>query len=290
MRVGLFYNLKNQKDSTDLILGVLRNHPYVTEVIELQSKQMQVLSSEQELKFKFDNFTLEKNSLDLIIFRGGLGDVRTTALMSKFCKNNGIKVFDNNLSEVGYLINKKFDSINFAMDSLPIPISRFYSDVSQLRETDLQSPIIYKTINTGQGLNVRKANSLEEIEMYIKRTSVEITQLVFQEFIDYEMDIRLIVLGNEVMGSMRRIPLEGDFRGNFSLGAEVEKFEAPQDMQELAVRAAKACNLEYGGIDILVDKTGKYYVLEANRTPGLTGISKALGINMAEKLVGYILS
>jgi ribosomal protein S6--L-glutamate ligase len=134
------------------------------------------------------------------------------------------------------------------------------------------------------------AHNFDEVVAIVTLLGDRLTKLIFQEFIDYEKDIRLFVLGDNVVGAMRRIPSGSDFRANFSLGGTVEVFEAPEDMKKLAVQAAKACNLQMSGVDVLIDKKGGYWILEANRTPGLAGISQALGFNVAEKLVDYILT
>jgi RimK family alpha-L-glutamate ligase len=152
----------------------------------------------------------------------------------------------------------------------------------------LKFPLVLKASNSSQGKKVYKSNSIEEIGGIVKKTGKDISDMVIQEFIDYDKDIRLLVIGDEVVGAMRRVPKEGEFRANFSLGGSVEKYYAPEDMKKLAISAAKSCDLEISGIDILVDKQGDYHLLEANRTPGLAGISKALGFNVADKLVDYI--
>jgi len=74
---------------------------------------------------------------------------------------------------------------------------------------------------------------------------------------------------------IRKDPKE--FRANTALGAE-EKFlkvsRAPEGMKKEAVKAAKVLGLEVTGVDFLIDdKTGKRYLLEANRGPGFTNPS-----------------
>ena len=77
-----------------------------------------------------------------------------------------------------------------------------------------------------------------------------------QEFIPYRYDLRLLIIGDEVF-CMRRIPREGDFRANFSLGGSVEVFEPNADTVALAKKALRAIGMTIGGGDIFFTKNKK---------------------------------
>ena len=49
--------------------------------------------------------------------------------------------------------------------------------------------------------------------------------LLIQEYIKTDGDIRVIVLGGKIIASMKRSVVEGDFRSNVSQGAEVKEYE-----------------------------------------------------------------
>ncbi|MBU1126779.1 hypothetical protein KKF11_00320, partial [Patescibacteria group bacterium] len=65
-----------------------------------------------------------------------------------------------------------------------------------------------------------------------------------------------------------------EFRSNVSLGAKEEFIDiekAPAEMKEIVIKATKVLNLEIAGADVLIDSTtGKQWILEVNRGPGLT--------------------
>jgi glutathione synthase/RimK-type ligase-like ATP-grasp enzyme len=89
---------------------------------------------------------------------------------------------------------------------------------------------------------------------------------------------------------MKRIPRQGDFRANFSLGGTVEPFKVTPEIEELALRATKACGLLMSGVDVLVERNnGKLWILEANRTPGLEGITKAMGNEIADQVLEHMI-
>ena len=50
------------------------------------------------------------------------------------------------------------------------------------------------------------------------------TDLLIQEYIKTDFDVRVIVLGGKVIATMQRQVVEGDFRSNYSQGAKVKKY------------------------------------------------------------------
>ncbi|MBP7866232.1 MAG: RimK family alpha-L-glutamate ligase [Acidobacteria bacterium] len=88
-------------------------------------------------------------------------------------------------------------------------------------------------------------------------------------------DLRAVVLLGQVVGAMRREAPPGDFRSNFSLGANVAFVELERELEILALDAARALSLKLAGVDILVGRDGPA-VLEVNANPGWEGIAGAL--------------
>jgi RimK family alpha-L-glutamate ligase len=290
MKVALYTSLKVDSESINALMKAFENHERVESVVILNPLELEITATQNGVSFEFNGVILNKANFDLVVIRGGFSDVVTTLEIIKYCLASDIKIFDNNLHLDRYMINKKADIIKFANAGIKIPRTKFYSNVNEVQSGELAFPVIIKTIGTGQGKNVSMAHNFDEVLGIVESLGDRLTKLIFQEFIDYEKDIRLFVLGDEVVGAMRRIPKDGEFRANFSLGGDVEIFDAPEEMKTLAIKAARACNLEMSGVDVLIDKNGGYWILEANRTPGLAGISQALGIDVAERLVEFILS
>lgn len=292
LKVGL-YKTVSVKDEEKAELEALYNHPDVAEVVLLEPGKMHIEIETHNVRFYFDDKLLNKDLVDIVISRSGFSSVPTAKEMIKYCRRNGIKVFDNNLTKVNYLINKRADMIKLASAGLPVPKTFLFLRMSQLEEylnrQILKFPIIMKQTNTGQGSRVFKVNSLEDIHNILIQYEKKISAFLLQEVVDYLYDLRIIVAGNEYVGCMRRIPKEGDFRANFSLGGSVEKFDPSEEIKHTAIKAAQACELLVSGVDILITKDGKFYVIEANRTPGLEGISKAAGKEIAEKVIDFMI-
>ena len=93
----------------------------------------------------------------------------------------------------------------------------------------------------------------------------------------------------QIIGAMRRNKVKKDFRTNFSLGATTQKVKLPEDIIDIAKKAALAVGCVWCGVDIIIDKkTGKPYVLEVNSSPGIKGIEKTTGISISDQLMTFL--
>jgi RimK family alpha-L-glutamate ligase len=109
-----------------------------------------------------------------------------------------------------------------------------------------------------------------------------------QEFIPHEnQDVRAFVLGGEVLASMRR--LGRGWKTNVARGARVQAHELSDELREVCVRAAKVLGCEYAGID-LIEGEGKFYVTEVNSIPGWKALQSVAKVNIAEKIVDYLVN
>ena len=95
-------------------------------------------------------------------------------------------------------------------------------------------------------------------------------------------DLRVYVVGDQVVGAMRRYAPEGDWRTNVALGGRVEDAgdALTDEVRGLALDATRAVGLDYAGVD-LVGGPGSYVVLEVNPTAGFRGLYRATGRSAA---------
>ena len=101
-------------------------------------------------------------------------------------------------------------------------------------------------------------------------------------------DIRALVVGGKVVASMRRKARGREFRSNYHLNGTVEKVEINEEYAEVACRAARVLGLNVAGVDLLEGNDGP--LLEVNSSPGLEGIEKASGVNVAGAIIDYVIS
>ena len=106
--------------------------------------------------------------------------------------------------------------------------------------------------------------------------------LLVQEFIEEAggSDIRAFVVGDKVVGAMKRQGAEGDFRSNLHQGGSATAHKLSRKEKTVALAAAKAMGLGVCGVDMIPSKRGPL-VMEVNSSPGLEGIEKSTGIDIA---------
>lgn len=146
-------------------------------------------------------------------------------------------------------------------------------------------PYIAKNIEGSKGREVYKIKNLEQIRKLVAKFGFG--RLFIQKYLPIKEDYRIIVIGNKVIGGMKRIAPAGGFKTNFSAGGFVEQIKVSPEMAALALKSACVFNAEFAGVDIIKYKN-KLYILEVNLFPGFQGFEQATKIKVAEKLVDYI--
>jgi ribosomal protein S6--L-glutamate ligase len=101
-----------------------------------------------------------------------------------------------------------------------------------------------------------------------------------QEYLPMDRDMRIIVIGRQVVHAYWRIAASGEFRTNIGLGGQISLAKVPDEALNLALSTAKSCQWNDVGLDIC-QSNGKYYVLEANMKYGREGFRRA-GIDYYE--------
>lgn len=100
-------------------------------------------------------------------------------------------------------------------------------------------------------------------------------------------DIRCLVIGGKVVATMRRKAAEGEFRSNLHEGGIAESVKITKKERETALKAARAMNLNFAGVDLLRSSEGPT-VLEINSSPGLERLEKSTKRNVATKVMDHI--
>lgn len=151
-------------------------------------------------------------------------------------------------------------------------------------------PAIVKLLRGTQGVGVMIATSMAEVEGILS-TFWELGQeILIQEFIRESKgkDVRALVVGNEVVGAMRRSAKKGEFRSNLHLGGEGKPLPLPAEYADIAVKAAQVIGLSVTGVDMLESKTGPK-IMELNSSPGFEGLETATGKDIAGTIVRHAL-
>ena len=189
-----------------------------------------------------------------------------------------------------------------------------------------QFPVILKGSGGDRGTRVFRADNLEQLERLVrelrKSETEEGRRYMIQEWIENEGDYRVLVLGEKVLGVMKRSRLsEKEYRNNYSMGGKVEVTDLPEEIKRMAVKAARVCGLMVAGVDVMfcgsnscehfsshcesvarLNVTAKkiasscaicsdprnYVVLEVNKGPQFRGFMEATGIDVPREIVRFL--
>ncbi|MHA1380544.1 MAG: RimK family alpha-L-glutamate ligase [Candidatus Helarchaeota archaeon] len=102
-------------------------------------------------------------------------------------------------------------------------------------------------------------------------------------------DIRVFVIGEEVVEAMNRYDIPGDWRSAATRGAKAETCKITPEIEELALKAAKTVEGEILGIDLMANEQKNLMVQEINHSPGFKAISHSTGRNIAGKIIDYLI-
>lgn len=150
-------------------------------------------------------------------------------------------------------------------------------------------PVVIKLLEGTQGMGVVLAETAKNAKSTIEAFYGLKANVLIQEYIAEAKgaDIRAFVVGNRVVGAMKRQGKEGEFRSNLHRGGSGQPVLLTPDEEWTAVNAAKSLGLRVAGVDMLQSQRGPL-VLEVNSSPGLEGIEKTTGIDVAGQIIEYI--
>lgn len=150
-------------------------------------------------------------------------------------------------------------------------------------------PFVIKQLEGTQGHGVFLIKDRKHATEIINIHQSANKKFIIQEYISESngADIRAIVIGNNVVASMKRQAKDGEFRSNLHQGGKGLKITLSEMETKTAIQAAKAMGLSVAGVDMLQSKRGPL-VLEVNASPGLEGIEKTTKINIAQKIIEHI--
>ena len=157
---------------------------------------------------------------------------------------------------------------------------------------DTKMPVIMKTLRGSKGVGVlfiESEKALDSIVQLIHKQD-EDTDLLLQEYIPTDYDVRVLVLGGKVLATMKRPVIEGDFRSNVSQGSKPEKIKLTEIEIEASLLAAKAVNGVWTAVDFIPSKNREKdppFVIEVNSSPGTEGMEEASGQNISKEIIQF---
>jgi ribosomal protein S6--L-glutamate ligase len=179
-----------------------------------------------------------------------------------------------------------------ARRGIGLPVTGFArspDDIDDLLASVGGAPVVIKLLEGTQGIGVVLAETKKAAESVIEAFMGLNANILVQEFIKEAdgADIRCLVVDGKVVAAMKRQGKEGEFRSNLHRGGSAEVIRITPEERSTAVRAAKIMGLNVAGVDLLRSNHGPV-VMEVNSSPGLEGIERSTGKNVAGLIIQHI--
>lgn len=278
---------KSSLYSTRRLVEAARTRGHQATVVDYLRCYMDITAHRPVVKFQ--GRTLDQ--FDAIIPR--IGASRTfygTAVVRQFEMQGA---FCLNSSQAITRSRDKLRSLQIlARHGIGLPVTGFAhstKDVKGVIEIAGGAPLVVKLLEGTQGIGVVLAETRKAAESVIEAFRGLEANILVQEFIEEAggMDIRAFIVGGRVVAAMKRQGAEGEFRSNLHRGGTAEKIKLTPEERSTAVRSAKAMGLTMAGVDLLRSNHGPV-IMEVNSSPGLEGIERATGVDVASKIIEYI--
>jgi ribosomal protein S6--L-glutamate ligase len=150
-------------------------------------------------------------------------------------------------------------------------------------------PVVVKVLEGTQGVGVILAETAAAASSVIEAFHGLDQNILIQQFIREAKgsDIRALVVGKRVVAAMGRQAGPGEFRSNLHRGGTTRKIRLAGPYRKAALAAARVLGLRVAGVDMIESAEGPM-VMEVNSSPGLEGIQKTSGIDVAGAIIQYM--
>lgn len=214
----------------------------------------------------------------------GTALVRQFEMMDTYCVNRSIAITRSRdkLRCLQLLSNK----------GLGLPITGFShspGDIQDLITMVGGAPLVIKLLEGTQGIGVVLAETSQAAENVLEAFLGLKVNIMVQEYIKESKgaDVRCLIVGGKVIAAMERKPKAGDFRSNLHRGGSSKLIELTPKERKTALQAASLVGLNVAGVDMLRSERGPL-ILEVNSSPGLEGIEKTTGEDVASAIIQFI--
>lgn len=153
----------------------------------------------------------------------------------------------------------------------------------------LGNKVIIKESYGSFGMQVYLVNNKNEFKDKVMQ--LQNRSFIVQEFIEtsFGRDIRVNIIGDEIVGAMQRTS-SADFRTNITLGGIGKFIDLSDEQKEMALKAHKALNLDFSGIDLLFGTNDEPILCEVNSNVNFLSFEEISNIDFGDKLIDYVIT
>ncbi len=286
MRIAILSRNKNLY-STRRLVEAGQEHGHDMVVLDTLKCYMDIAASKPGIHFKgerLEPFDAVIPRIGASITQYGMAVLRQFEMMSSFPLNESVAI--------GRSRDKLRSLQLLSRKGVGMPLTSFahyVGDTHDLIRLVGGAPLVVKLLEGTQGKGVVLAETPKAAESVIDAFRELHADFLVQEFIKEAggSDVRCFVVGNKVVAAMQRTAKEGEFRSNLHRGGSAEITKLTPQERATALKAARTMGLNVAGVDLLRSSRGPL-VMEVNSSPGLEGIEKATGKDVAGLIFAFI--
>jgi len=273
--------------STKRLVEAAENRGHTVQVVDILRCYMNITSHRPSIHYRgeaLSGFDAVVPRIGASVTFYGAAVVRQFEMMNVFSLNESVAITRS---------RDKLRSLQLlARRGIGLPVTGFAhnpDDINDLINFVGGAPLVIKLLEGTQGIGVVLAETKKAAESVIQAFMGLKANIMVQEFIKEAggSDLRCLVVGGRVVATMKRQGPEGEFRSNLHRGGSATLVRLTPEERSTAVRAAKIMGLDVCGVDLLRSNHGPV-VMEVNSSPGLEGIEKASGKDVAGQIITYI--
>jgi RimK family alpha-L-glutamate ligase len=213
--------------------------------------------------------TLETDDC-IVIPRGAVTSTKSgSGLMSAFQQAGMFCI--NDLASIELCSNKYATAMMLEANKIPSPRTAMVNNESSidigLEKIGGKFPVVLKTVTGAEGIGVSIVDSYDSMKSVLQSMWKMGAEMIMQEHIDHDFDVRTIVLDGKVIASMKRVKDADGFRSNAALGNSTDGHKLTPEEEKIVLKAARKSKAFYCGVDHII-QDGKVSILEINTSPG----------------------
>jgi ribosomal protein S6--L-glutamate ligase len=286
MKIAILSRRHDLYSTTRLVeAAAVRGHK--ADVIDTLHCYMNIASGKPTIHFKgaeLQNYDAVIPRIGASVTFYGAAVVRQFEMMNVYCVNDSVAITRarDKLRSL-QLLSKK---------GIGLPTTGFAHSVDQVQDLIKMvggPPLIIKLLEGTQGVGVVLVETAKAARSMIEAFLGLKANILVQEYIKEAegADIRCFVVGGKVVGAMKRQAKSEEFRSNLHRGGQASEVEISEEEHSMAIRSAQVMGLHVAGVDIVRSHRGPL-VIEVNASPGLEGIEKATGKDVAGAIIQFI--
>lgn len=212
------------------------------------------------------------------------GEINEAFTLAKYLRQDQRIVIDNGVT-YGYLNNYEIYQ-RLSQESIPTINRVITTGIKTARDVlmDFQHPILIKPLD-----QTKKRCTVSEdwTESYDIVRTEKTKKFEIQELLESKEYFRAFVVGNKVVGVLKRRVLEDDLRLNHACKAQSEVCEVTNELNELAIKSASAIKYEIASVDITYKKEN-LVVLNIERVKRFSLFNKFFERKFEDLIIDYL--